>query len=77
MFDNRSGQNEQSLERTFHRCFLPSFTSFGWGVSEEKIKIEKLTNDRRWTTYAMWFQRRRFLKIGQSETRIACGSHVC
>jgi hypothetical protein len=29
MFVNRSGQNEQSLERTFHRCFLPSFTSFG------------------------------------------------
>ena len=26
---------------------------------------------------AMRFQRRRFLKIGQSETRIACGSHVC
>ena len=26
-----------SLERTFHRCFLPSFTSFHWGVSEEKI----------------------------------------
>jgi hypothetical protein len=26
---NGSGQNEQSLERTFHRCFLPSFTSFG------------------------------------------------
>jgi hypothetical protein len=24
-----------------------------------------------------WFQRRRFLKIGQSETRIACGGHVC
>jgi hypothetical protein len=23
------------------------------------------------------FQRRRFFKIGQSETRIACGSHVC
>ena len=23
------------------------------------------------------FQRRRFLKIGQSETRIACGAHVC
>ena len=23
------------------------------------------------------FQKRRFLKIGQSETRIACGSHVC
>ena len=39
MFVNGSGQNEQSLERTFHRCFLPSFTSFGKGVSEEKIKI--------------------------------------
>ena len=23
------------------------------------------------------FQRRRFLKIGQSETRIACDGHVC
>ena len=23
------------------------------------------------------FQRRRFLEIGQSETRIACGGHVC
>jgi hypothetical protein len=29
MFVNGSGQNEESLERTFHRCFLPSFTSFG------------------------------------------------
>ncbi|CAC9602628.1 hypothetical protein [uncultured Gammaproteobacteria bacterium] len=25
MFVNGSGQNVQSLERTFHRCFLPSF----------------------------------------------------
>jgi hypothetical protein len=25
---------------------------------------------------AKWFQRRRFLKINQSETRIACGGHV-
>ena len=39
MFVDRSGQNEQSLERTFHRCFLPSFTSFGRGVSEEKIEM--------------------------------------
>jgi hypothetical protein len=29
MFVNGSGRNEQSLERTFHRCFLPNFTSFG------------------------------------------------
>ena len=24
-----------------------------------------------------WFQRRRFLEINQSETRIVCGGHVC
>ena len=24
-----------------------------------------------------WFQRRRFLEIDQSDTRIACGGHVC
>ena len=29
MFDNGSEQNEQSLQRTFHRCFLSNFTSFG------------------------------------------------
>ena len=39
MFVNGSGQNDQSLYRTCHRCFLPSFTSFGCGVSEEKIKM--------------------------------------
>jgi hypothetical protein len=39
MFVNGSEQNYQSLERTFHICFLPSFSSFGWGVSEEKMKM--------------------------------------
>ena len=29
MLVNGSGRNEQSLQRTFHRCFLPSFKSFG------------------------------------------------
>jgi hypothetical protein len=29
MFENRSGRNEHSLQRNFHRCFLPSFGSFG------------------------------------------------
>ena len=38
MFVNGLGQNVQSLERTAHRCFLPSFRSFGQAVSEEKIK---------------------------------------
>ena len=48
MFVDGSGQNEQFLERTFHRCFLPSFTSFGWEVSEVKIKMWKANG--RWTT---------------------------
>ena len=44
MFVNRSVQNEQSLQRTFHRCFGPSIDAsyqvsihFGQAVSEEKI----------------------------------------
>ena len=37
MFANKSGRNEQSLQRIFHRCVLPSFGSFGKVVSEEKI----------------------------------------
>ena len=49
MFVNGSGQNE----RTFHRCFLPSFTSFSWGVSE-KIKMWKV-NGRQ--TDAKWWQK--------------------
>jgi hypothetical protein len=37
IFVNGSGQNEQSLERTFQGCFLPNFDSFGQAVTEEKI----------------------------------------
>ena len=55
MLVNELGRNDHSLQRTFHRCFLPNFNSFGTAVSEEKI----------------------FLEINQSETRIACGGHVC
>ena len=106
MFVNGSGQNVQYLERTAHRCFLPSFGSFGQTVSEEKnFKNQQIRNKSRlWqpclltdrdamsyryrgpsidTPYqvsvhlAKRFQRRKFKKIGQSETRMACGSHVC
>ena len=41
MFVNGSGRNEQSLKRTFHRCFLPSFGSFGQTVTEEKIFLNQ------------------------------------
>jgi hypothetical protein len=106
MFVNGSGWNEQSQQRTFHRCFLPSFGSFGQTVSKEKnLKNQPIRNNNRlwwpclltdWdgmsilyrgpsidASYqvsvhlAKRFQRRRFLKIGQSETRMACGGHVC
>jgi hypothetical protein len=158
MFANESRRNEQSLQRTFHRCFLPSFGSFGHAVSEEKIfrnwpirnknylwqpcllmnwdemsslyrgpskddhyqvsiHLAKRFHRRRffrnqpirnknglWRSclltdreemsnlyrepaidasyqvsvhLAKWFQRRRFLKIGQSETRISYGGNVC
>ena len=39
MFVNGSGQNEQCLYRTFHRCVPQGFNSFGLAVSEEKIFI--------------------------------------
>jgi hypothetical protein len=92
-------------KRTFHRCFLPSFRSFGHAVSEEIFRNRPIRNKNRlwWpcllmdrermsilyrgpsidASYhvsvhlAMWFQRRTFLEIDQSETRIACGGYVC
>ena len=42
---NGSKLNEQSLQRTFHRCFLPSFGSFGQTVSEEK-NLKKSANKK-------------------------------
>ena len=45
MFVNKSGRNEQTLQRTFHRCFLPNFSSFGKAVSEETI-FQKSTNQK-------------------------------
>ena len=48
MFVNGSGQNVQSLQRTAHRCFLPSFGSFGQTVSEEKnVKNQPIRNKSR------------------------------
>jgi hypothetical protein len=46
IFINGSGQNVQSLERTSHRCFLPSFGSFGKKVSEEKNLINQPIRNR-------------------------------
>ena len=54
MFVNGSGQNEQSLQRTVHRCFLPSFGSFGQAVSEEKI-FKKSANQKQELPVAAMF----------------------
>jgi hypothetical protein len=45
MFVNGSGQNMQSLERTAHRCFLPSFGSFGQTVSEKNLKNQPIKQE--------------------------------
>ena len=37
MFVYGLGRNEQSLQRTSHKCFQPNFGSLGKAVSEEKI----------------------------------------
>jgi hypothetical protein len=44
MFVNGSGRNKHSLQRTFHRCFLPSFGSFGQAVSEKIFKNQPIRN---------------------------------
>jgi hypothetical protein len=44
MFVNGSGWNEQFLQRTFHRCFLPSFGSFGQAVSEKIFRNRPIRN---------------------------------
>jgi hypothetical protein len=77
-------------KRTFHRCFLPSFGSFGRAVSEEKMFRNgpiRNKNNMWWpcllmdwdsiSTYLPFNRKNDFLEINQSETRIACGGHVC
>ena len=52
-------RNDQSLQRTFHICFLPSFGSFGQMVSENIFKHRPIRN-----TNCMW---RPCLLIDRSE----------
>ena len=69
MFANGSGRNEQSLQRTFHRCFLPSFGSFGQAVSEEKnLKNQPIRNKSRlwWPCLLTDLDERSNLKRGSS-----------
>jgi hypothetical protein len=56
LFVNGLGQNEQTLKRTFHRCFLPSFGSFGQMVSEENI-LKKSANQKQVSPVPKFFWR--------------------
>ena len=46
MFVNRSRRNVPFPQRTFHRCFLPSFDSFAQSVSDEKIFLNRPTKSK-------------------------------
>jgi hypothetical protein len=44
---NGSSQNVHSLERSFHKCFLLSFSSLVQLFQRSRLKYEKLTDGRR------------------------------
>ena len=54
LFVIRSKRNLQSLWRTFHRFFLPSFGSFDKAISEEKL-FYKSTNQKQKVSVADMF----------------------
>ena len=54
MFVNGLDLNEQSLQRTFHGCFLPNFDSFGQAVTVEKI-FQKSTHQKQELSVAAMF----------------------
>ena len=41
MFINGSGRTVQYVQKTFHGCFLPRFSSFGQAVSEDNIFLNR------------------------------------
>jgi hypothetical protein len=47
MFANGSGQDEQSVYRTFHRCFLQVSVYLPEEFQRRRLKCEKLTDDAR------------------------------
>ena len=54
MFVNRSERNQQREQRTFHRCCLPRFGSFGQTVSEEK-NLKKISQSKQESPVAAMF----------------------
>ena len=72
MFVNGSGRNEQSSQRTFHRCFLPSFGSFGQAISEEKIFFKSANQKQELPMVAMFVD-----GSGQNEQSLERTFHRC
>ena len=72
MIVSGSGQNKLSLQRTFHRCFLPSFGSFGKAVSEEKI-FQKSPNQKQELFVVAMF----VIGLGQNQQSIQMTFHRC
>ena len=72
IFVNGSGRNVQSLQRTVHRFFLPSFNSFGQAVSEEKI-FQKSTNQKQELPVAAMFVN----GSGLNEQSLQRTCHIC
>ena len=66
LFEKLEAQWVEPVSLTFHSALRKLNTEPFIGTSTQ-ISVH----------LAKQFQRRRFLEINQSETRIACGSHVC
>ena len=72
MFVNGSELNEQSLQRTYQGCFLPSFGSFGKATSEEKI-CQKSTNQKQELPVVAMF----VIGLGRNEQSLQKTFHRC
>ena len=65
-------QNEQSLQRAFHRCYLPRFGSFGQAVSEQKI-FQESTNQQQELPVPTMFAK----GSGLNEQSLQRACHIC
>ena len=72
MFANESGRNVHSLQRTFHRCFLPNFSSFGKWFQRRRF-FKKSTNQKKeWPVAAKFVN-----GSGQNEQSLQRTFHRC
>ena len=76
-----SGFREEDLKKsTNQKQELPVAAMFvnGSGQNEQSYREPSIDASYQVSVHlAKRFQRRRILKISQSETRVACGGHVC